>query len=89
MLRLLKCVPAEANQYKGATLYLQRSHDTQFGSVETAIMKANASVAFKRPRLTRQGAAQPERRRNCGHDGNTAHYVENLKHYLSELKPLR
>ncbi len=33
----------------GHLLYLQRSHDTQFGSVETAIMKANASVAFKRP----------------------------------------
>jgi glc operon protein GlcG len=33
----------------GHLLYLQRSHDTQFGSVETAIMKANAAVAFKRP----------------------------------------
>ena len=32
----------------GHLLYLQRSHDTQFGSVETAIMKANAAVAFKR-----------------------------------------
>jgi uncharacterized protein GlcG (DUF336 family) len=33
----------------GHLLYLQRSHDTQFGSVETAIMKANAAVAFQRP----------------------------------------
>ena len=33
----------------GHLLYLQRSHDTQFGSVETAIQKAHAAVAFKRP----------------------------------------
>jgi len=33
----------------GNLLYLQRKHDTQFGSVETAIMKAKAAVAFKRP----------------------------------------
>jgi glc operon protein GlcG len=33
----------------GHLLYLQRSHDTQFGSVETAIMKAHAAVAFRRP----------------------------------------
>jgi uncharacterized protein GlcG (DUF336 family) len=33
----------------GHLLYLQRSHDTQFGSVETAIMKAHAAVAFQRP----------------------------------------
>jgi uncharacterized protein GlcG (DUF336 family) len=33
----------------GHLLYLQRSHDTQFGSVETAIQKAHASVAFQRP----------------------------------------
>ena len=33
----------------GHLLYLQRSHDTQFGSVETAIAKAPASVAFQRP----------------------------------------
>jgi len=33
----------------GHLLYLQRSHDTQFGSVETAIKKAHASVAFQRP----------------------------------------
>lgn len=33
----------------GHLLYLQRSHDTQFGSVETAIQKAHAAVAFQRP----------------------------------------
>ena len=33
----------------GHLLYLQRSHDTQFGSVETAICKAHAAVAFQRP----------------------------------------
>src|ERR1017187_1688295 len=33
----------------GHLLYLQRSHDTQFGSVETAIAKAHARVAFQRP----------------------------------------
>jgi glc operon protein GlcG len=40
----------------GHLLYLQRSHDTQFGSVETAIMKANASVAFKRPTKSSEDA---------------------------------
>jgi glc operon protein GlcG len=38
----------------GHLLYLQRSHDTQFGSVETAIMKA--AVAFKRPTKTSEDA---------------------------------
>ena len=33
----------------GHLLYLQRGHDTQFGSVETAIAKARAAVAFQRP----------------------------------------
>ncbi len=33
----------------GHLLYLQRRHDTQFGSVETAIAKAHAAVAFQRP----------------------------------------
>jgi uncharacterized protein GlcG (DUF336 family) len=33
----------------GHLLYLQRSHDTQFGSVETSIKKAHAAVAFQRP----------------------------------------
>lgn len=40
----------------GHLLYLQRSHDTQFGSVETAIMKANASVAFKKPTKSSEDA---------------------------------
>ena len=49
---------ARANKWKvviavvddgGHLLYLQRSHDTQFGSVETAMMKAHAAVAFQRP----------------------------------------
>jgi len=40
----------------GHLLYLQRSHDTQFGSVDTAIMKANASVAFKRPTKSSEDA---------------------------------
>ena len=33
----------------GHLLYFQRSHDTQFGSVEIAMQKARAAVAFKRP----------------------------------------
>ena len=33
----------------GHLLYLQRGHDTQFGSVEIAIQKAQAAVAFQRP----------------------------------------
>ena len=33
----------------GHLLYLQRSHDTQFGSVETARCKAHAAAAFQRP----------------------------------------
>ena len=33
----------------GHLLYLQRGHDTQFGSVESAIAKAHAAVAFQRP----------------------------------------
>lgn len=33
----------------GHLMYLQRSHDTQFGSVETAIRKAHAAAAFQRP----------------------------------------
>ena len=40
----------------GHLLYLQRSYDTQFGSVETAMMKANAAVAFKRPTKTSEDA---------------------------------
>ena len=33
----------------GHLLYLQRGHDTQFGSVETSIQKARAAIAFQRP----------------------------------------
>ncbi|MFZ5502904.1 MAG: GlcG/HbpS family heme-binding protein [Pseudomonadota bacterium] len=33
----------------GHLLYLQREHDTPFGSVETATQKARAAVAFQRP----------------------------------------
>jgi len=40
----------------GHLLYLQRSHDTQFGSVETAIHKASAAVAFQRPTKTSEDA---------------------------------
>lgn len=40
----------------GHLLYLQRSHDTQFGSVETALQKAHAAVAFQRPTKTSEDA---------------------------------
>ena len=40
----------------GHLLYLQREHDTQFGSVETAIAKAHAAVAFQRPTKTSEDA---------------------------------
>ena len=40
----------------GHLLYLQRNHDTQFGSIETAIMKAHAAAAFKRPTKTSEDA---------------------------------
>ena len=33
----------------GHLLYLERDHQTQFGSVETAIAKAHAAIAFRRP----------------------------------------
>ena len=33
----------------GHLMYLQRSHGTQFGSIETATQKARAAVAFQRP----------------------------------------
>ncbi len=33
----------------GHLLYLQRSHDTHFGSVEIAVAKAHAAAAFERP----------------------------------------
>ena len=40
----------------GHLLYLQRSHDTPFGSVETAICKAHAATAFQRPTKTSEEA---------------------------------
>ena len=45
----------------GHLLYLQRSHDTQFGSVETAIQKAHAAVAFQRPTKVSEDAVQSGR----------------------------
>jgi len=33
----------------GHLLYLERSQDTPFGSVDTAIFKAHAAIAFQRP----------------------------------------
>lgn len=40
----------------GHLLYLERSHNTQFGSVETARHKAHAAVAFQRPTKTSEDA---------------------------------
>ncbi len=40
----------------GHLLYLQRSHDTQFGSIDTAIQKARAAAAFQRPTKTSEDA---------------------------------
>ncbi|MDX8386807.1 MAG: heme-binding protein [Gallionella sp.] len=40
----------------GHLLYLERTHDTQFGSVDTAILKANAAAAFKRPTKSSEDA---------------------------------
>jgi glc operon protein GlcG len=45
----------------GHLLYLERSHDTQFGSVETAIRKAHAAVAFHRPTKASEDAVQSGR----------------------------
>ena len=58
--RIAAAAEAEAQQNKwrvviavvddgGHLLYLQRGHDTQFGSVETSIQKARAAIAFQRP----------------------------------------
>ncbi len=33
----------------GHLLYLQRSHDTQWGSIEVALQNARSAAAFKRP----------------------------------------
>jgi glc operon protein GlcG len=45
----------------GHLLYLERSHDTQFGSVETAIRKATAAAAFHRPTKASEDAVQSGR----------------------------
>ena len=45
----------------GHLLYLERSHDTQFGSVETAIQKAHAAAAFHRPTKASEDAVQSGR----------------------------
>lgn len=42
----------------GHLLYLQREHDTQFGSIELAIRKAHAAVAFQRPTKSSEEAVQ-------------------------------
>ena len=61
---------AQANDWKvviavvddgGHLLYLQRRHDTQFGSVATAIAKAHAAIAFQRPTKTSEEAVQSGR----------------------------
>jgi uncharacterized protein GlcG (DUF336 family) len=61
---------AQANDWKvviavvddgGHLLYLQRSHDTQFGSVATAIAKAHAAIAFQRPTKSSEDAVQSGR----------------------------
>jgi len=61
---------AEANGWKvtiavaddgGHLLYLQRSHDTKFGSVETATMKAHAAVAFQYATRDSENAVQTGR----------------------------
>ncbi len=45
----------------GHLLYLQRGHDTQYGSVETAICKAHAAVAFQRPTKASEDAVMSGR----------------------------
>jgi len=45
----------------GHLLFLQRSHDTPFGSVDTAICKARAAVAFQRPTKTSEDAVMSGR----------------------------
>ncbi|MDR0481227.1 MAG: heme-binding protein, partial [Gallionellaceae bacterium] len=42
----------------GHLLCLQREHDTQFGSIELAIKKAHAAVAFQRPTKVSEDAVQ-------------------------------
>ncbi|MDR2196019.1 MAG: heme-binding protein [Gallionellaceae bacterium] len=45
----------------GHLLYLQREHDTQFGSIELAIRKAHAAAAFQRPTKVSEDAVQSGR----------------------------
>lgn len=45
----------------GHLLYLQRSHDTRFGSVETAITKARASAALHMPTKVSEDAVMSGR----------------------------
>lgn len=45
----------------GHLLYLQRSHETQFGSIETARHKAHAAVAFQRPTKASEDAVMSGR----------------------------
>jgi len=70
--RIAAAAEAEAQQNKwrvviavvddgGHLLYLQRSHDTQFGSVEIAIQKARAAVAFQRPTKASEDAVMSGR----------------------------
>jgi len=45
----------------GHLIYMERSHDTHFGSVETAICKAHAAAAFQRPTKTSEDAVMSGR----------------------------
>ncbi|HEY5994071.1 MAG TPA: heme-binding protein [Gallionellaceae bacterium] len=45
----------------GHLLYLQRSHDTRFGSVETAIAKAHMAAALHTPSKASEDAVQSGR----------------------------
>ncbi len=45
----------------GHLLYLQRNHTTPFGSVETAIAKAYAAIAFQRPTKASEDAVMAGR----------------------------
>ncbi len=45
----------------GHLLYLQREYDTKFGSVETAMMKAHAAVAFQYATKDSENAVQSGR----------------------------
>lgn len=61
---------AEANNWKvtiavvddgGHLMYLQRSHETRFGSVETAIAKAHAAAALHMPTKVSEDAVMSGR----------------------------